>query len=119
MFAKLAETYRTFGDLVGALDAAQTEKSLAERIAATGPDEQRDLADGHRRIGEALELQGEIAGARKEYEAGLGILEPLATKDPSNSDLSYDLTDARLDLGDILRARKRARCSGAHHRAGK
>jgi hypothetical protein len=71
LFAKLAETYRTFGDLGAALDAAQTEKSLAERLPAADADGQRDRADSHRQIGEALETQGNVAGARKEYETAL------------------------------------------------
>jgi hypothetical protein len=99
LYSKLAETYRTFGDLGAALDAAQTETSLAERLPGTDPGGQRDLADGHRQIGAALESRGDVVGARKEYEAALAILAPLAAKDPSNSDLLYDLTQLHLDLG--------------------
>src|SRR5262249_32377461 len=102
LFSKLAETYRTFGDLGAALDAAQTEGELAERVAETGSDGQRDLADGHRQIGAGLEIRGDVAAARKEYDAALDIIAPLAAKDRSDPDLLYDLSQLHLDLGNIL-----------------
>ena len=101
LFSKLAETYRTSGDLAAALSAAQTEKQLAEPLASTGPDGLRDFADSHRQIGVALQLSGDLAGARKELEAALAILEPAAGKDPTNPDLQHDLSEAHLSLGDI------------------
>ena len=102
LFAKLSETYRTFGDLAAALDAAQTERRLAERGAEAGPEGQRDLADSHSQIGATLQPQGDLTGARKEREAALAILASIAAKYPSNSDLQHDLSDGHINLGDVM-----------------
>src|SRR5262249_9682797 len=99
---KLAETYRAFGDVGAALDAAQTEMQLTERLPEGDLDGQRDSADSHIQIGAALEAQGEVANAQKEYETALAIIAPLAAKHPSNLDLLDDLTKLQLDFGAIL-----------------
>ena len=102
LFSKLAETYRTFGDLAAALDAAQTERRLAEPLADAGPDGARDLADSHHQMGLTLQAQGDLTGARKEHEAALAILEPIVAKDPSNLDLQDDLSGTHDYLGYVL-----------------
>jgi tetratricopeptide (TPR) repeat protein len=102
LFSKLAETYRTFGDLAAALDAARTEKGLAERLAEAGPEGGRDLADSHSQIGEGLLSQGDLTGARKEYETTLAILEPAAAQDPVSSDLQHDLATGHDHFGNVL-----------------
>src|SRR6516162_9624930 len=98
LFSKLAETYRTAGDLA----AAQTEKTFAEPVAQQGSEGARDLADSHGQIGAGLRAQGDLAGARKEFGTALAILEPAAAKDPANSELQHDLATGHEHLGEVL-----------------
>jgi tetratricopeptide (TPR) repeat protein len=102
LFSKLAETYRSFGDLTAALTAAQTERKLAGPLAQAGPDGARDLADGHSQIGETLQSQGDLAGAVMEFEAALATLEPVAAKDHASSELQHDLATGHDQLGNAL-----------------
>jgi tetratricopeptide (TPR) repeat protein len=118
LFSKLAETYRTFGDLAAALDAAQTERRLAEPLAEASSDGARDLADSHSQIGAALQAQGNLTGARTEHEAALATLEPDAAKNPSNSDLQHDLSDGHINLGDVQRDRGDLAGSQMNYKAG-
>ena len=93
---------------------------LGDRLAAMGlverwwqrlPEDLRREAEWQReasaideKLGNALLVRGDLAGAQRRYEAGLRIREGLATRDPKNAGWQRDLSVSESRLGDVLKA---------------
>jgi tetratricopeptide (TPR) repeat protein len=102
MFGQLADTYVTFGDLKTAREAAQTERRLADQLGNAGLEDLADLADSHNKLGQVMNLQGDLAGALQEYRASLAEMQEAAAKDPGNDRRQQDIAKAHRNIGDVL-----------------
>jgi hypothetical protein len=56
----------------------------------------------HNHVGDALHAQGDLAGALREYGAGLAIAERLAAADPGNAQWRRDLWIACWKVANLL-----------------
>lgn len=76
-----------------------------EKLAAADPSNaqaQRDLSISHEKIGDALMITGDAAGALKAYREHHKIAEKLADADPSNAQAQRDLSISHGKIGDAL-----------------
>ena len=92
----LSRLYRAAGNLTAA--RASAEAALA---AATEP---RDNSCAIDELGSIARAEGDLAGARRAYEAGLTIAQDLSGRDPGNTAWLRDLSVSQEKLGDIARA---------------
>jgi tetratricopeptide (TPR) repeat protein len=95
-WAQLDRLYQSAGRLPNALRAAET----AAKTAAGDAD--RLGADDD--VGDVLLAQGDLAGARASYEAGLALARRLAASQPTSAEAQRDLAVALERTGDAHRA---------------
>ncbi|HEX9737498.1 MAG TPA: tetratricopeptide repeat protein [Thermoanaerobaculia bacterium] len=91
---ELRRLYMAAGRLPEARDAA--EKALAR---AAGD---RDRSAATNELGDVLVSSGDLSGARSRFEESLGILERLASANPSSAAAQRDLSVSLERLGDVL-----------------
>ena len=95
----LGDSHLTTGSVAEAADAYSQAEAAARR---TG--DERDLSVSHDRIGNVLVAAGDREGALTAYRAGLAIREPLARRDPGNTEWQRDLSVSHGKIGDVLEA---------------
>jgi tetratricopeptide (TPR) repeat protein len=109
LFGSLLYTHEDRLDELGRLGERFTVIGLVERWWQGLPDAmkseahwQREAASIHELVGLVLQVQGDLAGAQRRYEAGLRIREALAARDPENAGWQRDLSVSENKLGDVL-----------------
>ena len=76
-----------------------SQSSLRRQIN-TGP--QRDLSVNHEKIGDRLVREGNLVGARKDYQDSLNTRKRLSKAEPTNALYQRDLSVTQNKLGDLL-----------------
>ena len=71
---------------------------------ASNADWQRALSVSQDSLGDVLQAQGDLAGARKAYGESLAVRQRLAAADPGNAGRQRDLSVSQERLGDVLQA---------------
>jgi tetratricopeptide (TPR) repeat protein len=99
LFDKFASTYQAFGNLAAARQAAETELDLAKSLASGRAEDQLEVADSQRTLGDILLVQGNFADALQNFQGSLQIAVGLAAKDPENADWQREIADSRNRLG--------------------
>ena len=97
----------TLGDTTTAEQHYRTYLSIAERLAATDPDNakyQRGLTASHSKLGDLAVALGDTTTAEQHYRTDLGIAERLAAADPGNAQYQRDLSISHDKLGNLSQA---------------
>jgi tetratricopeptide (TPR) repeat protein len=104
VYDKLGQLLRAHGDTVGAERAFREVHNVAAfRARSMGTAEtEYGLASSRIRMGDAMQLRGDLDDAEKEYRLAQGILERLAAADPSNTVWAHDLATGRQRQAEIL-----------------
>jgi tetratricopeptide (TPR) repeat protein len=92
-----------------------------ERLSASDPSNagwQRDLSLSRESIGDVLQAQGDLAGALREYRAGLQVHERLSASDPLNAGWQRDLSGSQDRIGNVLQAQGDLAGALREYRAG-
>jgi tetratricopeptide (TPR) repeat protein/tRNA A-37 threonylcarbamoyl transferase component Bud32 len=106
----------TASDLTAALQQYRASLELATGLAARAPGDiqrQRDLADGHDRVGDVLFAQGNAAAALDEYRAAATVRAAL----PARDDVQRDLVAGHQRIGAVVFARGDVAAALAEYRA--
>ena len=104
--SNLGALYESRGELdraravfVGAVDSA-----AALAVADPGPDSRSNLAYSHNQLGHLLDRQGDLAGARTQFEQEVDLRGRLFAQDPQNAVWTLRLASGRYFLGQVLEA---------------
>ena len=96
-------------EALGRLGECSTLLRLIEAWLLRMPAAEQDGAEWQReggviqnRLGDVLQAQGNLAGAKQRYEAGLRISDALATRDPDDAGWQRDLSVSENKLGEVL-----------------
>jgi eukaryotic-like serine/threonine-protein kinase len=92
------------GDTAGALVNYRKALAIRDALAADPADKQarRELAQSCNKVGDELELMGDLNGALDYYRRSLEILELLSKEDSTNNQLRRDLAGSYDSIGDTL-----------------
>jgi len=101
----MADSQLTVGQLGSAVAAAKHAREILQTLATEQPestDFRRELFVAYTKIGEVLEVQGDLAEALESYRDSLTIRARLAEADQGNAGWQRDLSVSYEKVGDVL-----------------
>ncbi len=107
-YERVGNWYQSAGHLDLALDAHRMgQQCLSARITdKSSPEDRRELANSHEKIGRILRNLNRLKAATEEFQKRVSVLRPMAA-DPNNVIARRDLGVALQDLGDVFHADRR------------
>ncbi|MDB4956821.1 MAG: serine/threonine protein kinase [Myxococcales bacterium] len=102
---RLGASLGKHGDYPGALAQLREGQTIADKRAAEPTAShiaRRDVDLFHDAIGDVLLARGDVAAARKEYQAALDGFAALVSEAPAETDRAFELAAAHRKLGDAL-----------------